>query len=103
MDFPPFGGGKSFVRRLIRHKRIFLFAGHPAQAMGHEPQELNRQGGLRFEAPGWIAQPMFGDAAKRTKCIGQFNGNIGLAAVLCRLEIGGERPAGLFQETRQIM
>jgi len=63
MDFPAIRGGKSFVRRLIRHKRIFLFAGHPAQAMGHEPQELNRQGGLRFEAPGWIAQPMFGDAA----------------------------------------
>src|SRR3984893_19451117 len=88
--FPPFRGGKSLVQRVKGDERLAPFAGHPAQAMGPKRKELNRQGGLRFESSGRIAQPMFGDAADRTKCIGQFAGNIGRAAAFRTCEIAGQ-------------
>src|ERR1700730_15553815 len=67
---PPFRSGEPFIRRVVGYERIFGLAGHPPQAMHPKAKELYRQGGLRFECPGGIAQPMFDNAADRTKRVG---------------------------------
>jgi hypothetical protein len=99
----PFRVGKALVPRVRLDHRFGLFAGHALDGAAPQLEIGGADAALQFERALRIRQPVFQHLAERLDRVSDLIRKIDrCGAFLARLQIGGERLATLFDQTRDI-
>ena len=98
----PFRIGEALVPGVGRGDRLDLLARHALDRIGPEVEIGLAEARLQLERALRIAQPIVRDLAERFHHIGDLGVLVVDAALLARLEVGGQRPAALFHHAGDV-